>query len=75
MPIISESKAPNYPSEEYQKEKEEYCISILRDIYGNETKSDLTGTYWEKGNITIGCNVILEGKDKYCGGDIFINFR
>lgn len=74
-PIIPGSNAPNYPSEEYQNIKRDYCVSILRDLYGDESSSDSIGTYWEKGDITIGCSVILEGKDIYCGGDIFVVFR
>lgn len=72
-PIISGVKIPNYPSEEYQKTKEEYCVSILRSIYGKETASDSTGTYWEKDDITIGCSIILEGRDEYTGGNIIID--
>ena len=73
MPLIPGIKAPNYPSEEYQNTKKEYCVFILRDIYGHETKSDETGAYWEMEGITIGCTVILEGQSKYTGGDIFFN--
>lgn len=75
MPIIPGVKAPNYPSEEYQNAKKEYCVSVLRDIYGNESASNVVGTYWERENIIIGCCVILEGKDQYTGGDIFISLR
>ena len=74
MPLIPGIKAPNYPSEEHQNAKKEYCISILRDLYGKETKSDTTGAYWEIGGITIGCTVILEGQNRYTGGDIFFDF-
>ena len=75
MPIIPGSKAPNYPSEEYQSVKKDYCVSVLRDLYGDESSSDSIGTYWEKGDKTIGCSMILEGKDIYCGGDIIVVFR
>ncbi len=75
MPIIPGIKAPNYPSEEYQNAKKEYCISILRDIYGNETTSNDEGAYWERDDSTIGCCLILEGKGQYTGGDIFIDIR
>lgn len=44
-------------------------------MYGSESASDATGTYWEKGNITIGCTLILNGKAQYSGGDIFIDYR
>lgn len=75
LPIVPGVKAPNYPSEEYQNIKKEYCVSVLRELYGSESTSDSVGIYWEKGDITIGCSVILEGKDKYSGGDIFVDFR
>lgn len=75
MPLIPGIKAPNYPSEEYQNTKKEYCVSILRDMYGSETKSDETGAYWDMEDITIGCTVILEGQSKYTGGDIFFDLR
>ena len=75
MPIVSETKAPNYPSEEYQNIKYAYCVSILQDMYGSESTSDPTGTYWEQGNITIGCTMILNGKDKYSGGDILVQYQ
>lgn len=75
VPIIPGVKKPNYPSEEYQNAKKEYCVSILRDIYGNESVSNVLGTYWERENIIIGCCVKLEGKNQYTGGDIFISLR
>lgn len=75
MPFVPGTKASNYPSEKYQNKKYEYCVSILKDMYGKESASDETGTYWKKGNITIGCTVILEGKAKYSGGDIFVSYR
>ena len=67
MPVITEVKAPNYPCEEYQNVKKEYCVSVLKDIYGSEYVSDST--------VTIGCSVFLEGKGAYSGGDIFVDFR
>ena len=73
MPIVPGIKAPNYPSEEYQNAKKEYCVSILRDIYGNETAAKEFGTYWKRENIIIVCHVILEGKAEYTGGDIVIS--
>ena len=73
MPIVPGVKVPNYPSEEYQNAKKEYCVSILRDIYGKESASNDLGTYWEKENVVIGCCVILEGKAEYTGGDIVIS--
>lgn len=75
MPIVPRTKALSYPSEEYQNIKYEYCVSVLKDMYGKESASDTTGTYWKEGNITIGCTVILEGKAKYSGGDIFVSYR
>lgn len=74
-PIIPGVKAPNYPRMDYQNAKKDYCVSILRDLYGDESSSDSIGTYWGKGDITIGCSVILEGKDIYCGGDIYVDFK
>lgn len=73
VPIVPGIKAPNYPSEEYQNIKKEYCISILKDIYGNETAANEYGTYWKRENIIIVCHVILEGKAEYTGGDIVIS--
>lgn len=73
VPIVPGVKAPNYPSEEYQNAKKEYCVSILRDIYGNETAANEFGTYWKRENIIIVCHVILEGKAEYTGGDIVIS--
>lgn len=73
-PIVPGIEVPNYPSEEYQNTKYEYCVSLLRDMYGRESASDALGTYWKKGSITIACSVILGGKDQYSGGDICINF-
>ena len=73
MPIVPGIKAPNYPSEEYQNAKKGYCVSILRDIYGNETAAKEFGTYWKRENIIIVCHVILEGKAEYTGGDIVIS--
>lgn len=75
IPIVPETKVPDYPSEEYQNTKYAYCISILQDMYGNESASDSTGTYWKQGNITIGCTVILNGKAKYSDGDIFVQYQ
>lgn len=73
VPIVPGVKAPNYPSEEYQNTKKEYCVSILRDIYGKESASNDFGTYWKRENIIIVCHVILEGKAEYTGGDIVIS--
>lgn len=73
VPIVPGVKAPNYPSEEYQNAKKEYCISILKDLYGNETVANEFGTYWKRENIIIVCHVILEGKAEYTGGDIVIS--
>lgn len=73
VPIVPGVKAPNYPSEEYQNAKKEYCVSILRDIYGNETAANEFGTYWKIENIIIVCHVILGGKAQYTGGDIVIS--
>ena len=75
MPIIPGVKAPNYPSEEYQNAKKDYCVSILRDLYGNESASNDLGTYWERENVIIGCCLIPEGKAQYTGGDIFMSLR
>ena len=73
VPIVPRVKAPNYPSEEYQNAKKEYCVSILRYIYGNETAANEFGTYWKRENIIIVCPVILGGKAQYTGGDIVIS--
>lgn len=73
VPIVPGVKAPNYPSEEYQNAKKEYCISILKDLYGIETVANEFGTYWKRENIIIVCHVILEGKAEYTGGDIVIS--
>lgn len=75
VPIVPGVKAPNYPSEEYQNAKKEYCVSILRDIYGNETASNEFGTSWERENVIIVCHVILDGKAQYTGGDIVIRIN
>lgn len=75
MPFVPGTKVPSYPSKDYQNIKYEYCISVLKDMYGSESASDATGTYWKEGNITIGCTMILNGKGKYSGGDIFIDYR
>lgn len=74
VPIVPGTKLLNYPTEEYQNEKYQYCVSVLRDLYGKETVLDDTGSYWEQGRIIIGCMKMFFGKDRYCGGDIFINF-
>lgn len=73
QPIIPNVEIPNYPSEEYQKIKAEYCISILRSIYGKETAATPTVTYWEKDGITIACCIMLEGRNEYEGGNIIIH--
>lgn len=74
VPIVPGVKSLNYPTEEYQNEKYQYCVSVLRDLYGEEIVLDNTGSYWDQGHIIIGCMKILFGKDRYCGGDIFISF-
>ena len=74
-PIVPGVKEPNYPSEEYENIKKEYCVSILREIYGSEFASDSMGKYWKKGNVIIGCCVIPEGKAQNTGGNIYAVFR
>jgi hypothetical protein len=75
VPIVPRTKAVNFPTKEYQDAKFEYCVSVLRDLCGKESATDSLGAYWKKGNITIGCTVILHGKDRYGGGDIFIDYQ
>ena len=75
VPIVPGVEAPNYPDEEYQNAKKEYCVSVLRDIFGNETASNEFGTYWERENVIIVCHVILGGKAQYIGGDIVIRIH
>lgn len=74
VPIVPGAKSLKHHTEEYQNAKYQYCVSILRDLYGKEFMSDDMGSYWEQGRAIIGCMKILFGKDQYCGGDIFINF-
>lgn len=75
IPKIPGIKAPDYPDEDYQNIKKEYCASVLRDIYGDETASNDVGVYWERENIIIGCHLILGGQNQHTGGDIFIHLN
>lgn len=74
MPIIKDVDIPNYPSKEYQEIKRRYCTEILCNEYGNPNYSDGLCSIWKTPKYKISCCSILEGKDKYCSGNIFISF-
>ncbi len=69
IPIIK--GVPNYPTEEYQKTKTEYCKSVLTSIYGPQKDSRIWKTQF--GEIVV--YELNEGKDKYTGGNIRIDIK
>ena len=75
MPIIKDIDVPDYPSEEYQEIKRKYCTDVLCNVYGKPNYNDDFCSDWETPEYKINCCSILEGKDKYSGGNIVIDTR
>jgi len=75
IPIIEKIEIPNYPCKEYQNIKKEYCLKMLRKIYGEECRREENEIEWETPRYIIGIYTITEGKDKYTGGNIRIDMR
>ena len=75
MPIIKNVEVPDYPCEEYQEIKRKYCTDILCSAYGDPVYNDDLCNEWETLEYKISCCSILEGRDKYCGGNIVIDMR
>lgn len=74
IPIIKGVEIPNYPTEEYQKTKAEYCKSVLTSIYG-DVNPQKDSSIWKTQYGEIVVYELNEGKDKYTGGNIRIDMR
>lgn len=75
IPVIGGIEIPNFPSEEYQDTKKEHCVHILKKIYGENYEIIENGVRWKTPMYDIGTYVVNGGKDKYSGGNIWINMR
>lgn len=79
VPVIHGVTSPNYPDEDYQALKWEYCKKILENHYGSEgilqTRSYGEFFGYRFPNYTIATAKITGGQAQYTGGDIIITFR
>lgn len=73
IPIIEGVTIPNYPSEEYERTKIEYCKKILEEIYGDKVTE--TSVVRETEKYTIRCSAVPTGIEKYTGGNIIIDMK
>ena len=75
IPIIENVDIPNYPSEEYQSKKINYCNELLKRCFGDRPTILPDGVQWITEKYTIGCYAVNTGKDKYTGGNISIDMK
>ena len=75
FPIIENVEEPNYPCEEYQKIKQQYCIEKLKSLYGDNYSLVEGGMQWETDTYFIGSYAMTHGKEKFTDGNITITIR
>lgn len=75
IPKIENYVVPNYPCEKYQKIKQQYCIEVLKTLYGDDYTLVDGGMKWTTDKYYIGSYAITEGRDRYTDGNITIDIR
>lgn len=74
-PVLKDYPMPNYPDEAYQRRKREMCDQWLEHNLGKPERKNEGQTSYRFHWGTIGAVSVLEGKDRYSGGNIMISYE
>lgn len=74
-PIVPNITIPNYPDENYEKAKYDFCVNELKQYFTLNKNEENTRSSCETNDYEVICYRILDGHQQFCGGDLHIEFN